>query len=152
MRITTILAHLFRTGALAAMAASLYAGQVNPIRTDRKGIAIDGYDPVAYFTDNKPVRGSTAFSYKWMDATYLFSSADHRDHFAAEPQKYVPQYGGYCAYAVSQGHTASIDPEAWRIVDGKLYLNYSKGVQKKWAADTADYIQQADRNWPTLHR
>jgi hypothetical protein len=87
-----------------------------------------------------------------MEATWLFSSAENRDRFAADPQKYAPQYGGYCSYAVSQGHTASIDPEAWRVVDGKLYLNYSKGVQKKWEMDTTGYIQKADQNWPGLHK
>ena len=75
------------------------------------------------------------FSYQWMGATWLFATAENRDRFQAEPERYAPQYGGYCAYAVSKGRTASIDPEAWRVVDGKLYLNYSKGVQKKWEQD-----------------
>ena len=80
------------------------------------------------------------------------ASAEDRDKFAAAPEMYTPQYGGYCAYAVSQGHTAPIDPEAWTIVDGKLYLNYSKGVQKKWNQDRVGYIRKADQNWPGLHR
>jgi len=87
-----------------------------------------------------------------MGATWLFSNVENRDLFAANPEQYAAQYGGYCAYAVSEGHTASIDPEAWKIVDGKLYLNYSKGVQKKWLADTTGRIQRGDKNWPTLHK
>jgi YHS domain-containing protein len=86
-------------------------------------------DPV--YQQAGPVKGSAQFSYEWQGATWLFSSAENRDRFNAEPDRYAPQYGGFCAYAVSKGRTASIDPEAWKIVDGKLYLNYSKGVQKK---------------------
>ena len=118
----------------------------------RGGTALKGYDAVAYFTQSKPVKGSSQFSYEWMNAKWLFANAENRDKFAASPEQYVPQYGGYCAYAVSQGHTAPVDPEAWRVVDGKLYLNYSKGVQKKWEQDRAGYIQKADQNWPGLHK
>src|SRR5512135_2769630 len=89
------------------------------------GVAIRGYDPVAYFTESKPVEGSKQFTFEWQGATWRFASAANRDLFAKTPEKYAPQYGGYCAYAVSQGHTATIDPQRWRIVDGKLYLNYS---------------------------
>ena len=92
------------------------------------------------------------FSYQWMGATWLFATAENRDRFQAEPERYAPQYGGYCAYAVSKGRTASIDPEAWRVVDGKLYLNYSKGVQKKWEQDVAGNVSKADKNWPDLHK
>ena len=133
-------------------AAAAFAGKEEVVNKDGKGIALQGYDPVAYFQQSLPVKGSPEFSFKWMDATWLFSSAGNRDKFAADPQRYAPQYGGYCAYAVSQGHTASIDPEAWRIVNGKLYLNYSKAVQKTWEKDTAGYIQKADQNWPGLHK
>jgi YHS domain-containing protein len=115
-------------------------------------VAIRGYDPVAYFTEQKPVRGSEQFRYSWMGATWLFASAANRDQFAANPAQYAPQYGGYCSYAVSKGHTASIDPEAWHIVDGKLYLNYSKGVQKTWEKDVPENIQKVDQNWPELHK
>ena len=98
------------------------------------------------------MKGSLEFQQQWTGATWLFADAGNRDLFAADPNKYAPRYGGYCAYAVSEGHTANIDPEAWRIVDGKLYLNYSKGVQKKWERDRESRIQTADKNWPTLHR
>ncbi len=101
---------------------------VDAVNKDGKSVAIKGYDAVAYFRQGAPVKGSPAFKQQWMGATWLFSSAEIRDLFAADPDKYAPRYGGYCAYAVSEGHTASIDPEAWKIVDGKLYLNYSKGI------------------------
>ncbi len=114
------------------------------------GVAIDGYDPVAYFADGKPVEGSSDFEYQWMGATWRFASAADRDQFAADPEKYAPQYGGYCAYAVSQGATADIDPDAWHIEDGKLYLNLSKKVQSIWLKDIPGYIGKADANWPKI--
>ena len=115
------------------------------------GKAIRGYDPIAYFTQSKPVEGKSEFTHQWMGAKWQFATAANRDSFAANPAKYAPQYGGYCAWAVSQGYTASIDPEAWKIVDGKLYLNYSKSVQQQWlAGGVPKLIKQADTNWPGL--
>lgn len=114
------------------------------------GTAIEGYDPVAYFTDGAPVEGEGEFEHEWMGATWYFASAENRDLFVADPEKYAPQYGGYCAYAVSQGATASIDPEAWRIEDGKLYLNLNKDIQAIWQQDVPGYIAKADGNWPTI--
>ncbi len=131
---------------LAAPAVAL--SPVN--RTTFGGVAIDGWDPVAYFTDGKPVEGSREFVHEWNGATWRFASAAHRDLFAQAPEKYAPQYGGYCAWAVSQGYTADIDPEAWKIEDGRLYLNYSLDVQKKWATDIPGNIAKADANWPKL--
>ncbi len=113
-------------------------------------VAIDGYDPVAYFTDAKPVEGSKKFEHEWMNSVWRFASAENRNKFAAMPEKYAPQYGGYCAWAVSQGYTASIDPAAWKIVDQKLYLNYSKGVQNTWSADVPGNIDKANQNWPGI--
>ncbi|HEY2013457.1 MAG TPA: YHS domain-containing (seleno)protein [Bryobacteraceae bacterium] len=127
------------------------AGKADSVYT-QGGLAIRGYDTVAYHQEARPIKGSPQFSYQWMGATWLFATAENRDRFQAEPARYAPQYGGYCAYAVSQGHTASIDPEAWKIVDGKLYLNYSRDVQKKWQQDVPGYIQKADKNWPDLHK
>jgi YHS domain-containing protein len=98
------------------------------------GTAIEGVDPVAYFTQGKPVEGKSEFAHDWMDATWYFASAENRDLFAADPEKYAPEYGGYCAWAVANGYTAKIDPEAWTIVDDKLYLNYSKDVQAQLGA------------------
>ena len=112
--------------------------------------AIRGYDPVAYFRDGKPVKGSPQFMHEWMGTQWRFANAANRDAFAAEPSKYAPQYGGYCAWAVSQGYTAEIDPDAWTIKDGKLYLNYSKSVQATWAKDIPGNIAKGDRNWPEL--
>lgn len=114
------------------------------------GIAIRGTDPVAYFTQGEPVSGSAEYTYDWNGATWQFASAEHRDLFAANPEQYAPEYGGYCAWAVSQGYTASIDPEAWKIVDGQLYLNYDKRVQQRWARDIPGNIAKANQNWPDV--
>lgn len=121
-----------------------------PIFSTTFGGAIRGYDPVAYFTEGKPVEGSSSYQTEWKGATWYFSSADNLAKFEADPEAFAPQYGGYCAWAVAQGYTASIDPKAWDIVDGKLYLNYSKGVQSKWAADIPGFITKADANYPGL--
>ncbi|MEM7523092.1 MAG: YHS domain-containing (seleno)protein [Pseudomonadota bacterium] len=114
------------------------------------GVAIDGYDTVAYFTQGKAVEGDSDFESEWMDATWRFASADHKALFDADPEKYAPQYGGYCAFAVANDTTASIEGDLWDIVDGKLYLNYSKGVQKKWRADVPGMIANANQNWPAI--
>jgi YHS domain-containing protein len=114
------------------------------------GTAIEGYDPVAYFEEGRPVEGDSDYAHEWMDATWYFASAENRDKFAADPAKYAPQYGGYCAWAVSQGYTATIDPQAWAIVDDKLYLNYSLDVQKQWQQDVPGNITKADANWPGI--
>ena len=117
---------------------------------DDNGLAIRGTDPVAYFTQGEPVAGNSEYTYTWNDATWQFASAENRDLFAANPDQYAPQYGGFCAWAVSQGYTASIDPNAWRIVGGKLYLNYSQGIQKRWERDIPGNIRKADANWPEV--
>ena len=114
------------------------------------GTAIDGTDPTSYFTEGRPVAGDAGITHDWNGATWRFTSAENRDRFAAAPEKYAPQYGGYCAWAVSQGYTASTDPDAWSIVDGKLYLNYSKSVQKNWEGDVPGHIASANKNWPTV--
>ena len=116
----------------------------------RGGAAIRGTDPVAYFTDARPVAGASDIVTKWMGAHWHFASADNRTAFEASPYAYAPRYGGYCAWAVASGYTASTDPEAWTIVDGRLYLNYSKGVQKRWAQDIPGNIAKGDANWPGL--
>ncbi len=113
-------------------------------------VTLKGYDAVAYFTASKPVKGNKKFEYEWMGAKWRFSSAENRALFESDPEKYAPQYGGYCAYAVSQGITADIDPSAWKIVDGKLYLNLSPGVARIWERDIPGYIVKANKNWPTL--
>ena len=115
------------------------------------GVAIRGYDPVAYFDQGEPVEGSAEHSLEWQGVTWHFASADHRSTFEQNPQKYAPAYGGYCAYAVAKDQLASVDPTAWKIVDGKLYLNYSKSVQDKWEQDIPGYIETAEMNWPDLN-
>ena len=127
------------------------AHAVSEINTTLIGsVAIKGYDPVAYFTDSKPVKGEKKYTHKWKEANWRFASINNRDLFAADPEKYAPQYGGYCAYAVSQNSTANIDPTQWTIVDGKLYLNYNKKINQKWAAKRAEFITLADSLWPGL--
>lgn len=112
--------------------------------------AIRGYDPVAYFTEGRPVKGQSAHHVRYRDADWYFASAEHRDQFQREPEKYAPQYGGYCAWAVSRGYTASVDPQAWTLHEGKLYLNYSKGVQRDWLEDIPGNVRKADANWPRV--
>lgn len=115
---------------------------------EEDGIAIRGADPVAYFTDAAHVSGSDEFTHNWQGVTWKFASAENRDRFAADPDAYAPQYGGFCAYAVSQGTTASIEPDSWKIVEGKLYLNYNKKIQTRWEKDIPGYITAANQNWP----
>lgn len=140
---------LFLTlGALLLLVTGTAAHAADPVFSTWTGKAINGYDPVAYFTEGKPVEGSGDHTAEWNGATWQFASAGNRDAFVADPEKYAPQYGGYCAYAVAQGATAKTEPEAWKIVDGKLYLNYSLDVQKRWEAQQSQYITDADKNWP----
>lgn len=144
----TLFAAILAAATLAA--APIAAAAKDAVYQSFFGAAIDGTDPVAYFTMGKPVEGSSEFAHEWNGATFHFSSAENRDLFAADPEKYAPQYGGYCAWAVSQGYTASTDPEAWKIVDGKLYLNYSKSVQQTWEQDIPGNIAAGDGNWPKV--
>lgn len=136
--------------AAAMLAAPIAASAKDAVYQSLFGTAIDGTDPVAYFTMGKPVKGSSDFAHDWNGATFHFATAENRDAFAANPEKYAPQYGGYCAWAVSQGYTASTDPEAWTIVDGKLYLNYNKSVQSTWEQDIPGNIAAGDGNWPKV--
>lgn len=133
---------------LAVLAPAVRANEPSIYAND--GIAIDGTDAVAYFTEGKPVAGSPEFSHDWMGATWHFSTAENRDAFTANPDAYAPQYGGYCAYAVSEGYTASTVPKAWKIVDGKLYLNFSRRIQRRWERNIPERIASADANWPSV--
>jgi len=117
---------------------------------DASGLALQGYDPVAYFSEKKPVPGKPEFTARHESATYRFASAANRDAFAAAPAKYAPQYGGYCAYGIAQGALVDVDPNAWRIVDGRLYLNYSRSVRSQWSSDVPGYVRKADANWPSV--
>ncbi len=130
------------------IAGSSYA-QKSPVFSTKAG-AIKGYDPVAYFKSGDPTQGSEEFSYDWMDATWHFSSEENLELFKENPEAFAPQFGGYCSYAVSQGYTYRVSPEAWKIVDGKLYLNYSQGIKKKWEANQSEFIKLANANWPKV--
>lgn len=136
------IALLFFTDAAVAAKDEIYSSLF--------GGAIRGYDPVAYFTQGKPVKGDSKHQAKYKGATWNFSSVKNKGLFEQAPEKYVPKYGGYCAYAVSQGYTAPIDPEAWSIVDDKLYLNYSKDVRATWGKDIPGNIKKANANWPKV--
>jgi len=111
-------------------------------------LAVGGYDTVAYFKVNRPVQGKAEFSTEYKGATWRFASAENLAAFKANPTAYAPQYGGYCAWAVSQNYTASGDPNYWKIVGGKLYLNYDRSVQEMWEKDIPGFISKADKNWP----
>ena len=112
--------------------------------------AVSGYDTVAYFTEGKPVKGGKNYKTKYMGATWLFSTEDNLELFKANPEQYAPQYGGYCAWAIAQGHTASADPKQWSIENGKLYLNYDASVKEQWLTDKDNFIKAADLNWPRI--
>ncbi|MCW8916214.1 MAG: YHS domain-containing protein [Magnetovibrio sp.] len=112
--------------------------------------AVSGYDPVAYFTEGRPVKGKGDFEYEWNGVTWKFSTQANLDMFKSSPEAYAPQFGGYCAWAVSQGYTASTDPEAWTIVGDKLYLNYSKDVRAMWLGDVPGNIAKGNVNWPNV--
>lgn len=126
------------------------AGAQPAVNLSKAGVAIEGVDAVSYITDGRPVQGSPQFEARWNGATWQFASAAHRDTFLADPARYAPQFGGYCAYAVSQGHTANGDPHVWKVVDGRLYLNYSASVKRTWEQDIAGYIAKARANWPSV--
>lgn len=114
------------------------------------GIAIRGTDTVAYFTEGKPVAGIDKYTTQWQGATWKFSSQKHLDLFKANPEKYAPQYGGYCAYGVAVGNLVKIEPEHWKIIDDKLYLNFNASLQKKWEGDISGYIKEANAKFSQL--
>jgi hypothetical protein len=145
------------TPAVAFVAAALalawtgFAAAGRPsLNIDRTGLAAGGYDVVAYVTQSAAVRGRPEFEYRWNGGVWRFANATHRDRFARQPERYAPQFGGYCAWAVSRGYTADVDPEAWRVVDGRLYLNYSKRVQRMWEQDVPGNIAKGAANWPAV--
>ncbi len=114
------------------------------------GLALKGYDAVAYFNENSPRIGKPEFTAEWNGAKWHFASAENRDAFSKDPAKYAPQFGGYCAWAVSQGYTADVDPQTGKVVDGKLYLNYNPSVAQKWNENVPKYIADGDNNWKNL--
>lgn len=114
------------------------------------GVAINGYDPVAYFSDEKPVQGSAAHATDYKEASWQFSSAGNLETFLTDPEKYGSEYGGYCAWAASQGYLAPTDPDAWTVHKGKLYLNANKRIRRRWLRDVDGNIAKGDANWPGI--
>ena len=154
---------LFRRRAVTLSAAALaivalilsFASPVlaaQKVNTNGTNYAIGGYDPVSYFTDSKAIRGTKKYTHQWAGKTWSFRSLDNRDEFASMPDKYAPAYGGFCAYGVAQGYTVKIDPRAFSVENGKLYLNYSKGIKKRFDTDRSGFITKANANWPSLSK
>jgi YHS domain-containing protein len=137
------LAFALSVGPAQARAPEIYSGILS-------STAVGGYDPVAYFKEGKPVAGRSDITWTWKGASWRFASTENREAFRQKPEAYAPAYGGYCAWAVSQGYTAKGDPNYWKVVDGKLYLNYDGSVQKNWEKDIPGHIVNADRNWPKV--
>lgn len=135
--------------ASAALAARFYGD--GPINVDRNGVAVNGYDVVAYFTGGRPVMGSEEFQFEYAGAVFRFASADHRDEFATQPERYTPAYGGFCTLGVSNGYKDDMDPAAFEIVGGRLYFNLAPAIHGYWHRWKSDLIDVADANWPRLH-
>jgi hypothetical protein len=149
----TITAILFLAPFLVlAAATTAAAGESNLIAVDANHVAIKGYDTVAYFTDGKAIKGNSEFEYVFGDARWQFSSAAHRDMFIADPDHYMPQYGGFCAGAMVFGDLAPADPEAWTIVDGRLYMVANKRFLERWRANFAENVGQTNSHWPALQK
>ena len=138
------------------LCVTVFLNTVNSLSAQKSAVfeksdrAIRAYDPVAYFTEGRPVQGKEEFVYNWNNASWYFSSQQNLNLFKTNPQKYAPQYGGYCAYGLSNGYKASTVPEAWTIVNGKLYLNYSLKIRDTWEKNRAEWIEKADKNWPQI--
>jgi len=141
---------LFLSLTLAMLAMPVFAQTKTLLNLDKTGVAIQGYDPVAFFTDNKPVKGDPKILVKQDGAVYFFASKEHKELFKADPAKYEPEFGGYCAYGVSRNKLVEIDVDAFQIVDGKLLLQYSKGVRDNFNEDKAGNLARAKANWTGL--
>jgi YHS domain-containing protein len=142
--------HLFTVSLFSLLTAAALGADKSLLNLDREGVAIQGYDPVAFFTVKAPVKGKPEFTSEFHGAKYRFHSKTDKEAFDANPAKYEPQFGGYCAYGVSKGKLVEIDVDAFQIVDGKLLLQYSKGVRDDFNKDTAGNLKKADENWPKL--
>lgn len=117
---------------------------------EEKGIALAGYDVVAFFQDGKAIKGSREFSTEWKKSLWYFNNDKNLKSFQADPERFVPQYGGYCAYGAAEGHKAATQADTWTIIDNKLYFNYNRKVKELWMKDTPGYIKSADRNWEKI--
>lgn len=136
--------------ALMLLLAALPVAAQQKVNTDKHGIAVSGYDVVAYFTENAARKGSKDISFKHEGATYLFATEANRKLFTENPEKYLPRFGGWCAYGMSEGYKASIDPKAFTVYNGVLYLNYSLGVREEWQKNKDARIKKAEANWPAV--
>ncbi|SHH17221.1 YHS domain-containing protein [Cognatiyoonia sediminum] len=133
---------------VAVATQSLAAGvELNASST---GLALQGYDPVAYFTVGEATPGNWTITSSYNDATYRFASEEHKAAFDADPEAYLPQYGGYCAFGAAMGFKFDGDPNQWKVVDGELFLNISADIQERWLEDVPGFIQLADTNWPAI--
>ena len=141
-----LLAIALCVGVLVPVAANAESSPVAPVNS-ADGIAIKGYDPVAYFVAGKPTPGAEAHTYRWKGVTYRFASAENLERFKTDPERYIPQYGGYCAFAMSINRIADIDPARWAIVDGKLYLNKNLVSFGLWSVNTRQKIASGDQYW-----
>ncbi len=133
---------------LVGLAAVVHAGEV--INIDKNGLALQGYDPVGYFTDGKPVKGSAEFTASYKGGTYQFASAEHRDMFKESPAKYEPQFGGFCGYAASINKLAPIEVDKFQVLHDRLILQHNKKAWDLWHQDVEGNLKKADANWPTL--
>lgn len=132
------------------VSGSLFSEDIN--KSFFGNLAIEGYDPVAYFTEGRPVKGSSEFEFIWEDAKWRFSSDKNKKLFMEQPKKYAPQYGGYCAFAMNLGEKYKISPEYFAIHNGKLYLNFNSDVQEKWFKEKESMIENANKNWKNLEK
>ncbi len=144
------LAYFAAAAALSVLATAAAAGSPDVYTGRFSDLAVGGYDPVAYFEEEKPVKGLKEFEFVHQGATWRFASPDNLRRFMESPEAFAPQYGGYCAWAVAQGYTAPGNPKNWSVRAGKLYLNYDNGVQAKWLKDPEGFIKRADANWPAV--
>jgi hypothetical protein len=140
---------LIAAGPALALLPPAARAQTPPVYAE-EGVAIGGIDPTSYFTEGRPVPGDPAITLEWRGATWRFTSAEARAAFERAPRRYAPQFGGWCAWAVAEGYTAPSVPEAWAIVDGRLYLNFSNRVQRQWQRDAMENIVRAKANWPAV--
>ena len=140
----------FIIGLAAALAGCSRTETAIKLNTDNDGLALRGFDAVAYFAVDNAVKGDAKYEYVWNGAKWLFSSEENMRKFQASPEAYAPQFGGYCSFAVSEGYTADADPEAWKVVDGKLYMNYNKQVKQKWEQNEHERIMRGLENWKEL--
>ena len=134
--------------------ASGWAGESARVQhltnVDSQGVAIKGYDAVAYFTEGKAIQGAKDITYQWNGALWRFATQAHRELFVSQPEKYAPQFGGYCAYGAATGKIFDVDPEAWEIKGGKLYLVHNQNIKQQWIQDYSVFVEEANRKWPGI--